>query len=366
MHKKMVLFGAGKIGRSFISQLFSAGGFEVVFIDVYLPLVEELNRRGSYKVVIKGNPESVIEVTNVRAVLAAEVDKVISEIADADIIATSVGQSGLQGVFPLLANGLIARNTQHPDWPIDIILAENLRNAAEMFETELKKFLPDDYPFDRLVGLVETSIGKMVPLMTQKDLQDDVLQVFAEPYNTLILDGKAFKNPIPEIRGLAPKENMKAWVDRKLFIHNLGHAAAAYFGYLYNPSFVYVHQVIDIPEIAEKVRGVMLQSATALQAKYPTEFSMDDLEDHIDDLIERFGNRALGDTIFRVGCDLRRKLGPDDRVFGAIKLAKETKKPYGKILEVFEAACQFRATGEDGKMYPGDEEFLRLIKKDCQ
>jgi mannitol-1-phosphate 5-dehydrogenase len=45
----------------------------------------------------------------------------------------------------------------------------------------------------------------MVPLMTQKDLQHDVLQVFAEEYNTLCLDKMAFKNPIPEIEGLAPK-----------------------------------------------------------------------------------------------------------------------------------------------------------------
>jgi len=31
--KKLVLFGAGKIGRSFIGQLFSRGGYEVVFMD---------------------------------------------------------------------------------------------------------------------------------------------------------------------------------------------------------------------------------------------------------------------------------------------------------------------------------------------
>ncbi|NJK84846.1 MAG: hypothetical protein HC906_01560 [Bacteroidales bacterium] len=85
------------------------------------------------------------------------------------------------------------------------------------------------------MGLVETSIGKMVPIMTSKDIEEDLLQVFAEPYNTLILDKNGFKNPIPDIRGLAPKVNMKAWVDRKSFIHNLGHAVAAYIGKLFCP-----------------------------------------------------------------------------------------------------------------------------------
>ena len=35
----------------------------------------------------------------------------------------------------------------------------------------------------------------------------------------------------PDVKGLAPKKNIKAWVDRKAFIHNLGHATAAYYGY---------------------------------------------------------------------------------------------------------------------------------------
>ena len=50
---KLVIFGAGKIGRSFIGQLFSTGGYEVVFIDIIKPLIDELNRRGNYNVVIK-------------------------------------------------------------------------------------------------------------------------------------------------------------------------------------------------------------------------------------------------------------------------------------------------------------------------
>jgi len=42
--------------------------------------------------------------------------------------------------------------------------------------------------------------------------------------------------------------------------------------------------------------------------KYPEEFSAKDLVDHIDDLLYRFQNKVLGDTIFMVGCDLMRKL----------------------------------------------------------
>jgi mannitol-1-phosphate 5-dehydrogenase len=224
-------------------------------------------------VVIKSETESVISVKNVRGVFAGDETTVSMKFAKPTLVATAVGQNGLPEVFPLLAKGLETRRQKHPDKPLDIIMAENLRNAATYFETELKKLLPASYPFRQLVGLVETSIGKMVPIMTKKDMEEDPLQVFAEPYNTLILDKKAFKNPIPEIVGLAPKENMKAWVDRKLFIHNLGHAAAAYLGYQHNPEFVYLYEALEVPEIFNGVKATMQQAGSALLKKYPDDFT---------------------------------------------------------------------------------------------
>jgi sugar/nucleoside kinase (ribokinase family) len=41
--KKLVLFGAGKIGRSFIGQLFSRGGYEVVFVDVNEKIIDHFH-----------------------------------------------------------------------------------------------------------------------------------------------------------------------------------------------------------------------------------------------------------------------------------------------------------------------------------
>ena len=317
-HEKLVLFGAGKIGRSFIGQLFSRGGYEVVFIDVFQPVISELNVRQNYNVVIKGDVETVINIRNVRGVFAGDVEQVIREIATARILAVSVGLNGLKSIIPLIANGITSRFKSTGASPLDIIIAENLRNAAEFMYQELKKHLPEGYPLDEQVGLIETSIGKMVPIMPKKEMEEDILQVFAEPYNTLILDKLAFKNPIPEIEGLSPKENMKAWVDRKLFIHNLGHATAAYLGYQAHPDATFLYEILSDSKLKETVRNTMLQAADILLKKYPDEFTVESLTDHIDDLLRRFQNRALGDTLFRVGCDLQRKLSAEDRLAGAI------------------------------------------------
>lgn len=290
---KLVLFGAGKIGRSFIGQLFSRSGFEVVFVDVYIPIIDELNRRKNYRVIFRSGKDEVLTVRNVRGVYAGDEPGVVREVSTAGILAVSVGSNGLNEIFPLLAKGLLKRQEISKNSALDIIIAENMRNADSFFYSELAKLLPKDYPLEILVGTVETSIGKMVPLLQKKDVGEDMLQVYAEPYNTLIVSKKAFRNPIPKVEGIAPKENIKAWIDRKLFIHNMGHAATAYIGYLYNPCFTYIHEVLAVTEIRSLVLSAMLQSAWILIKKYSGEFSDDEMNSHINDLLLRFQNQAL-------------------------------------------------------------------------
>lgn len=361
---KMVIFGAGKIGRSFIGQLFSLSGYEVVFVDINKKLISDLNQKRQYKVVIKDNTgENVLIIRNVRGVCLNDSDQVIRELADANIAALSVGQQGLPGSIPVIARALVLRRELHGDLPLDFIIAENMRNSDQYIGVELGRYLPQDFPLNKLVGLVETSIGKMVPIMSQKDLEEDPLQVFAEPYNTLIVSKRGFKNPIPEVQNMDPKENIKAWVDRKLFIHNLGHATSAYLGFRKRPKAVYIYEVLDDPEIFEGTRNTMLQSADILIALYPDEFTYAQLEAHIDDLLYRFTNKALGDTIFRVGCDLYRKLSPEDRMVAPIKSAIDLNKPYDLILNALLTAVSFRAIDEYGKYFPPDENFFSEADK---
>ena len=362
--KKLVIFGAGKIGRSFIGQLFGRAGYEVVFIDISEPIIRELNRLNEYNVIIKSAlPDEIIRVSNVRAVAGHETGKVADEISDCDIAAVSVGQAGLRMVVPSIAKGLRLRRKKLGNLPLDIILAENMHNVDQYVKDILRSELERDYPIDELVGLIETSIGKMVPIMPQDEMEKDVLLVYAEPFNTLILDKKAFKNPIPEVNGLAPKDNIKAWVDRKSHIHNFGHAAAAYAGFLNDPNLKYLADVLKITSVKRFTREAMLQSADVLMKKYPGEFVLSDLIDHIDDLLDRFGNRALGDTVFRVGCDLKRKLHRNDRILNPLIDGMLTNSRVDQILQTFGYGLYFRAKDENGKMFPGDEEFSMALKE---
>ncbi len=361
--KKLVLFGAGKIGRSFIGQLFANSGFEVVFVDVSEPVIKALNKSNGYNVIIKSSkPDEIIRVENVRGIPGGEVEKIAKEISECDIAAISVGQKNLGEIMPVIARGLILRRKISGYNPLDIILAENMHDADLYVKNILADIVGIDYPLNDLVGLIETSIGKMVPIMPMEEIEKDPLQIYAEPYNTLIVDKKGFRNAVPDVKGLAPKENIKAWVDRKSHIHNFGHAAAAYFGFLCDSSAKYMADVLQVPSVKDFTRRAMLQSAHILMRKYPGEFTLSELKCHIDDLLIRFENRALGDTVFRVGCDLKRKLHRNDRILSPLIDGINTESPVDKILLTFTYGLKFRGKDEYGKMLSDDLDFSLILK----
>lgn len=358
--KTLVQFGAGNIGRSFIGQLFARNGFEVVFVDVAETIVDLLNERHEYRLVIKrnGQGDETLSIKNVRAINANDTAAVAQAVAGADYVATSVGKNALPYIFPNIAGGIALREKLYPGKCLDIIIAENIHNGATFFRESLTALLPEGFPLSRRVGLVETSIGKMVPIMKAEEIAKDPLWVFSEEYNELIVDRRGFLGPLPEIATLNPVENIKAYVDRKLFIHNMGHAATAYLGYAADHDSVYIWQALENQKVFERVRGAMSQSAAALVAAYPEDMTGEALEAHIANLLDRFRNRALGDTIFRVGRDLYRKLDHEDRLVGAVLLAARNGLPYTHIAEAIRASLNFGAAGEDGRPFPSDATFL--------
>lgn len=355
--KRIVQFGAGNIGRSLVGQLFSRAGYEVIFVDAVAALVDALNAAGRYDVIVKddlpaGAPDR-ITVQNVRALNAADAAAVAEAVASADVLATAVGPAVLPRLAGVLAAG-IARRAR----PVSIILCENLRGAAAMMRGKLAEHLPAGFDLSA-VGLVDTSIGKMVPIMPAAVVKADPLVIWAEAYNQIIADRAAFVGEIPSVSGLVLKDNFAAYVDRKLFIHNLGHATAAYHGHLAGKHFI--PQCVADPAIRAAARQAMWTSALALIARYPSEFGAANQAEHVDDLLRRFGNAVLNDSVYRVGRDLYRKLAPDDRCIGALHLVQSTGGDIEPICRTVAAALHFAAKDEAGRMFPADEQFHREL-----
>lgn len=79
---KIVIFDVGKNGRSFVGQLFSTVGFEIVFIDIFDRIINELNKQGKYRVILKSELKETIIVKNVRDINARDKELVSKEISN--------------------------------------------------------------------------------------------------------------------------------------------------------------------------------------------------------------------------------------------------------------------------------------------
>jgi len=358
--RRFLQFGAGNIGRSLCGQIFSAAGYEVVFVDAAAEIVAALNRARRYRIVVKDDlppgAASEIWVENVRGIHAADREAVAEAVAEADLISTAVGAGALMHVFPLLAAGLARRQT-----PVSIIFCENLHDCVSLARRALRAALPPDFDFDRRVGLVATSIGKMVPIMPAEVKARDPLEVWAEAYNLIIADREGFVDDPPPVPGLVLKRCFIAYVERKLYVHNYGHAVAAYLGHLAGKRFIW--ECMADPSLRAETEAAMRESAAALTRRYPDELDAIGQEEHVQDLLRRFHNRALGDTVFRVGRDLRRKLAPGDRCVGTLRLLQAEGMPTARVCNIIAAALRFCAVDENGRRLAEDEEVLEMVAR---
>lgn len=318
---KAVMYGGGNIGRGFIGALLSQSGYDVTFVDVAEPVVAALRANRKYPVrYVNSQGYEDVWIENVTAVNGNDKDATASVIANCDIMATAVGARILKFIVPNIVEGLRKRWTMEKG-PLNIIICENLMDANKVLEGLVKEQLTEEekIKFDETVGLVEASIGRMVPVQTEEMKDGEPLRVCVEQYGFLPVDKSAFKGNVPTIKNMVPYAPFDFYIKRKLYVHNMGHATCAYLGDIMG--LAYVYQAIAVPDIRILVQNAMMESAMALSAKYGA--SLVDLQLHITNLLSRFTNVALKDTCERVGGDPARKLSPEDRLIGSARLVME-------------------------------------------
>lgn len=337
---KAVMYGAGNIGRGFIGELLCKSGYRTTFIDVNNEIISALNEKGRYTVeVLSNDGNKEIEINGVCGVNGMDVEAVSKEIASADIMATAVGVNILPRIADNIARGLEKRWDNENYSFFNIIICENLINADKFLREVITEKISDKYKekVSELVGFVEASIGRMVPIQTDEMKKNDPLRVCVEPFNNLIVDKESFKGEIPPIINMTPYAPFDFYIKRKLFLHNMGHSMTAYLGNL--KGYTYIWQAIEDPQIEAMVLRAMMSVATALSDTYNE--SLINLYNHVEDLLYRFANRKLGDTVYRVGRDIKRKLSPEDRLIGAIRLCKSSNINPAYLYAAVAAALNF-------------------------
>ncbi|MBQ6702659.1 MAG: mannitol dehydrogenase [Clostridia bacterium] len=366
--KKAVMYGGGNIGRGFIAQLFNLSGYEVVFIDVVDALVEKVNNDKEYPIYItNGDSYDKYTVTNVRAVNGKDENAVAEEIATADVMATAVGVNILKFIAKPLAAGVEKRASINGK-PLNIIICENKIDADKYLRSLVNEHLTEAGKkyFEEQVGLVEASIGRMVPATPDNIKAENFLAVCVEPYCTLPVDKNGFKGEIPEIKNMEPFAPFEFFIQRKLFMHNMSHAVTAYLGNLCG--YEYIWEAIDDARIRYVALRALLESALAMHKEHGVDIA--DLLDHCYDLLNRFTNKLLGDTIARVGRDTQRKLNKEDRIVGALNLCKKNGVDAKYLYVAVAAGLRFAPEGDDSSIeianYTKENGVKAALAKYCE
>lgn len=326
--RSVVVFGAGAVGRGFIGEIFSDAGWRVVFVDADAELVAAL-ASGAYPHDTVATAGTVRKyVAGCTAVAAQDQTAVRRAVATADVVFTSVGVRNLPRVAPALAAGIADRGPAGRG-PLDVFLAENLHDGAALVRGLLATELASQgaHPEQVLagVGVVECSIGRMIPVPTGAQRREHKALVAVEPYRELPFDVAACRAEVPDVPELVgdPTLDFEFFTERKLYVHNQGHCATAYLGG--QAGHDEIARAIREPRIEEQVSAAMYAPARALARKYARPEA--DLLAHADDLLERFANTALHDTVERVGRDPERKLQRGERFLGALALCHEWDDP---------------------------------------
>ena len=174
---KAIHFGAGNIGRGFIGYLLAKSDYEVTFVDIAEPLVNDINKYKEYNVIILSDVKTEEKVKNIKAINLTDKEAVKKAVLDADLVTTSIGANNLKSTAGLLKEVLEERMTAN-DKPLDIIACENALFATDIIKETILEGASEDLKkyLDEKVGFPNSAVDRIVPnTNAEKECPIDVL-----------------------------------------------------------------------------------------------------------------------------------------------------------------------------------------------
>lgn len=363
-----IMYGAGNIGRGFIGKRFYLSGWRVTFVDINEATVKQLQADGGYPVYVTRGNEYVKEwVGNCTGFNGKDTDGVAKLISECDIMATSLGVNVLPHIAENLARGIAARYAAGAK-PLNILICENLIGSEKILRGYVRPYISEELMtyFEEQIGFVSCCVGITVPPTPKKFTEENPLAVCTDFYNELPADLAAFRPigaPTPKMNGLIPFTPFDFYIERKLMLHNMGHATMAYLGYL--KGYEHIYEVGRDPEIKYILIRALDESARGLAKRHGA--SLEGLMSFIDNLIPRLDNPLLEDTLLRVGKDTKRKLSANDRLVGAYNCVKESGRTPAYLAVSIAAGllwdCEGDEAGAEVSTYARKEGVAAALKR---
>ncbi|MEA3335029.1 MAG: hypothetical protein U9R25_03910 [Chloroflexota bacterium] len=349
--KNVVIWGAGRIGRGFVADLFNTANYQLTLVDQSAELIAQLRRAGQFTVVRAANVEERHDqiISGYTALQTTQTAEIAAAVSAADSLAVALFPQDFPSAVQQLLPGLTRRQAERPDAALDIILFTNLSHAALLFQEQLQKALPPDmqaYAASR-IGVVESLVIRMVAEPPAELKEREPLLVWTNGYSELPVDRRAFKGKVPQLPGLRLVADMRAEEIRKMYTYNMCHAVLAYHGARRGHTLAV--QCLHDPQVRAEAEGALAEVSRALQLEYG--FSADGMARWNENVLRQTDNPTLGDTVARHGADPRRKLKRSDRLVGPLLLVHKHDLPAPYHVRAIAAALCFQDPRDAGAVY---------------
>jgi len=321
MIKRVMILGAGSSGRGQLGQLAHEAGWEIIFADRDLHLVQALQQSGRYTVrLCAATTERQVGVDNFRAYPVTDTATLVREGMDIPLLLTCLFSQNLPAIAPLVARLIGARCAAGVRRPLNVICCENMQKSSSFLKAQVVPLLTQaEVAYaEAHVGFPDCMISRVVPLATE-----NLLELLAEDYNEWTVDQAGFVGPAVDLPAMELVANQEARLARKFFMHNGGHAVCGYWGF--HRGHAFIHEAVADPVVVAHVTGVMQELARVVSSHYG--FTYEAALQYGMELAPRAAVAALQDRILRVVRDPLRKLSRTERLVAPAVLALEDGSP---------------------------------------
>ncbi len=334
---KVLIIGAGAIGRGYVPWLFS-DNTEIDFADNNNNLILEMKNQGfymSYMTKRNGYKEkkiSVKNIININNISAEDLNKY-------DYIITAVGPRNFLALTDIFASS-----------KTNIICFENDRSLV----------------FTMRLATGRDNIYFGIPDVISSNASNPNKKEWP-PLSLITENGETFVESEASslggnIKYVDENEIRKQWA-AKLYIHNTPHCIAAYLGSLCRKT--YLHESMEVQDI----RNIVIGATNEMKSMVNKEFDIDQdfLDYYAEKEIKRFSNKLLFDPVSRVAREPFRKLGLNDRLIGAARKSYAHHIKSSSLIIGIMSAFLFEVNTDQDAMisplfnYLSCEDFLSVI-----
>jgi mannitol-1-phosphate 5-dehydrogenase len=361
---RILIVGAGRIGRGLLGQLFASAGWSVVFVERSEPLAGELRQRGSYTVHLAGEEGLVGQtvVSDFTVLAAGSSDAVAEEVGRADLLAVAVQPPDLASAAGLLAPGLRRRLLERPAG-LNLILCANASGAASDLRRGLERaWGGSDRGALKKLGILETIVIRAIPDPPAELRAENPLDLLANDCRELYLDRDAVVGTLPVVPGLVPQDRFAARGLRKLYTYNLIHVLLGFWGQA--EGYDAVTDCFRDPWIRRQAESALEEATAGLSGELG--FSAEEMSEWNEGVRRLMSNPHIADRVGRLVRDPLRKLARDERLTGAALLALKHGKQPRALARVIAYVLHSQGMGAEQakqacQLEPEDAELERLI-----